>query len=382
MRLAGLLIAVGLVALAAPGAAARTLTVRPGHSIQAAVDAAHPGDRVLVRPGRYSERGRTCPNNPKDTCAVVIKTDRISLLGPAGKERKVVLKARKGQARGIAVGRTRDEQCLATHAKVVRRSSIANLTVRGFKQDGIRLFCVDRWRISHVRAVADESYGIFPVHTANGRLDHSYAAGAKDTGFYIGQSQDTRVDHNLAERNVDGIEVENSTNVGVDHNTTRDNTGGILVFTLPGLAVKTSLGNTVTDNIVTRNNRKNACAEAGDIVCGVPAGTGVLVLAADGTRVESNRVTGNRTLGIAVANYCVINGLSQEDCQKADIDPDPDHTRIRGNTATGNGKDPQADALPTPAAAADLAWDTTGADNCWSGNVFETTFPDALPACS
>jgi hypothetical protein len=34
-----------------------------------------------------------------------------------------------------------------------------------------------------------------------------------------------------------------------------------------------------------------------DVVCEVPAGTGILVLGADRNDVEANRVTGNRTLG-------------------------------------------------------------------------------------
>jgi len=31
--------------------------------------------------------------------------------------------------------------------------------------------------------------------------------------------------------------------------------------------------------------------------------------------------------------------------------------------------------------AVDLAWDTTGTDNCWSGDRAGTTFPASLPAC-
>jgi hypothetical protein len=31
--------------------------------------------------------------------------------------------------------------------------------------------------------------------------------------------------------------------------------------------------------------------------------------------------------------------------------------------------------------AADLAWDTTGVGNCWSGNIAGTTFPASLPTC-
>jgi hypothetical protein len=45
----------------------------------------------------------------------------------------------------------------------------------------------------------------------------------------------------------------------------------------------------------------------------------------------------------------------------------------------GNGTTP-APTLP-PVFAVDLAWDTTGTDNCWSNNQAGTTFPASLPAC-
>ena len=31
--------------------------------------------------------------------------------------------------------------------------------------------------------------------------------------------------------------------------------------------------------------------------------------------------------------------------------------------------------------ATDLAWDTTGTGNCWSGNHAGTSFPPELPSC-
>lgn len=381
MRRASLAIALGLAALAFPAAAgARAIHVRPGHSIQAAVNAAKPGDRVVVHPGTYSEPGRPCPSQPLQECAVVIGKDDISLVG-RGAASDVVLRSRSGQHRGIAVGRTGDDDCLSKPDKLVTRSRIAHLTVRGFADDGVLLFCVERWRVSHVRTVGNDEYGIFPSHTRRGRLDHSFASGANDTGIYIGQSRTARVDHNKAVHNVSGFEIENSIGVVLEHNNSRANTAGILVFALPGLSIKRSDDNVVRHNVATANNRPNSCGDQEDIVCGVPSGTGLLVLAADDNRVSDNRVTNNRSLGIAVADFCVVRGLTAEECAALDIDPTPDRNDVVGNRVTGNGGDPDLNALPSPVFAVDLAWDTTGEGNCWSDNVHGTSFPGTLPDC-
>lgn len=382
MRPLVLSLAVALVAAATPAAAgARTLAVRAPASIQAAVDAAKPGDRVLVHPGSYTERGRPCPTHPKDECAVVVTTDRISIVGRPRAGRPVVLRSRKGQQRGIAVGRSRDGGCLSKPSKLIHGARIARLTVRGFENDGVDLACVERWRVSHVRAVGNREYGIFPSHTRRGRLDHSFASGANDTGLYIGQSRSARVDHNTAVRNLSGLEVENSVGVRVERNTSRRNTAGILVFALPGLDLKRSERNVIRHNVAEANNRANTCLDPEDIVCAVPSGTGLLILAADHNRVGANRVTGNRSLGIAVADYCIVLGVTAADCKALDIDPSADGNRVVGNRANGNGAHPDLKRLPAAVFAVDLAWDTSGNANCWSGNQAVTSFPAALPAC-
>jgi len=58
-----------------------------------------------------------------------------------------------------------------------------------------------------------------------------------------------------------------------------------------------------------------------------------------------------------------------------------DANGIVTNRVAGNGFNPD---LPPAFSvfAKDLAWDTTGKENCWSKNVFGTSFPSSLPACS
>jgi parallel beta-helix repeat protein len=245
----------------------------------------------------------------------------------------------------------------------------------------VLLFCVERWRVTRVRALDDHEYGIFPVHSRRGRLDHSFASGANDTGLYIGQSRSARVDHNTASGNVSGFELENSVGIRLDHNRAHGNTAGILSFALPDLDLGRNERNVIEDNLVEANDKANTCLEPEDIICEVPSGTGILLLAADRNRIEGNTVTGNRSIGVAVGNYCTARGLAADACAALDIEPSSDGNRVTGNSATGNGGDPDLARLPAPVFAVDLAWDTTGTGNCWSANQATTTFPAPLPAC-
>src|SRR3954451_17490139 len=305
VRTTALLAALSCALMLSDTAEAKTIHVHKGQLIQAAVDKAKAGDRILVAPGVYREEGKSCPAASAQTCAVAIQKNGIKLIGQSSKKHPVVLKAKKGQDAGIEVGKRRTGDCLAEASLRLHGSLIRGITVRGFDDFGVFLLCVDHWRITRVRATGNGEYGTFPSHTTIGRLDHSFASGANDTGHYIGQSSHARVDHNVAKGNVSGYELENSSHIRADHNIASGNTGGILSFTLPNLDVKSNSDNRIDHNRVFGNNKKNTCGEPDDTVCAVPRGTGILMLAIDRNRVESNKVTGNRSYGIAVANYCV-----------------------------------------------------------------------------
>jgi parallel beta-helix repeat protein len=376
--------AAGLLAIPA-SAQAKVIKVHPGDSIQAAVDQADPGDTVKIAPGTYTESSQPCPSEPGNSCAVVVREDDISIVGRSGTHgkpahaKRVVLQAGNDQDLGIAIGKTSDPACLEDPSLRVHGSLLRGLTVKGFADDGVFLYCVEHWRVTHLAAKDNLEYGIFPSHSFNGRVDHSFASGANDTGIYIGQSFDSQTDHNVATDNVSGYEIENSAGIRARHNLAYGNTGGILSFTLPFLDVKVNRDNVIAHNVVVRNNRPNTCTEPDDAVCQVPPGTGVLLIAADSNVVSHNVVKGNDSFGVAIANICVAQQLPPAECAALDIDPDPDNDRVVRNVVTGNGQD--ADPSLPPAFAKDLVWDTTGTGNCWSKNVFDTSFPSLLPAC-
>ena len=85
-----------IAALCAPvGALAASFTVVPGKSIQAAVDAASPGDTIKVMPGDYTE--------PHAGSAAVRITKPLKLLGKSKPNAKVRLLPGAGQSHGILV---------------------------------------------------------------------------------------------------------------------------------------------------------------------------------------------------------------------------------------------------------------------------------------
>jgi parallel beta-helix repeat protein len=382
--LLSLLAGLCLGALLPATAGARTFNVHQGQSIQRAVDRANPGDRIYVRPGTYHERGVRCPSEPQNTCAVAIQDDSISLIGRPKKNRPVIVENAGDQAQGVAVGRSDDPSCLEDADQRVDGSLIQNIEVNGFSDDGIFLSCVDNWRVTGVSTTDDAEYGIFPSHVGAGRVDNSFASGANDTGIYIGQSHDVEIDHNVATANVSGFEIENSTRVHAHDNESFGNTGGLLSFTLPFLDVKANEDNEVENNYIHDNDKPNTCLDPEDAVCGVPRGTGILILAADTNAVHDNRVVDNDTFGIAVSNICAGQNLPPEVCAVLDIDPDPDGNHIVSNVVGGNGANP--DPIVPSIFAVDLAWDLSGDGNCWqdntSGGPFPpSSFPPSLPSC-
>jgi parallel beta-helix repeat protein len=385
MRTIAALLLVGLgVAPAVPAFADDdhgAVHVRPGQSIQRAVDRAEPGDTVIVEPGRYREAGRPCPSDPTHVCAVVVTRSGITLRA-RGDDGRVVLENAGAQDQGIAIAKPNASgaSCLTDPDQRLRHVRVEGFTVNGFGGEGIFLLCVDDWVVAHNATHDDAEYGIFPSHSRRGRLTHNVATGANDTGIYVGQSSDVRVDHNLAMGNVSGFEIENSSGVVLRHNRAVGNTGGILSFALPFLDVKSNHDNVVAENQVLANNKANTCLDPSDAVCQVPSGTGILLVAADRNLVASNEVRDNHSFGIGVTNYCVATGASPAECAALDIEPNPDANHVGHNTALGNGLAPDP-SVPS-VFAVDLAWDLSGAGNCWTANRAGTTFPSPLPACA
>jgi parallel beta-helix repeat protein len=156
--------------------------------------------------------------------------------------------------------------------------------------------------------------------------------GASDAGIYVGQSQNIIVRGSRAEMNVAGIEIENSYDADVVGNTATNNAGGILVFDLPDLPQQGGRNVKLTNNQVIANNHVNFAAP-GNIVAGVPSGTGIMVMANSNVLVTGNHVMGNNGSAVMVVAY------TQAFTDKA-YNPLPRSVSVAGNHFMDNGKAP------------------------------------------
>jgi parallel beta-helix repeat protein len=329
--------------------------VHAGSSIQAAVTAAVAGSIIQIEPGTYNE-------------AIVVNKPGIQLIGSAD---GVIIQNPGDADNGITVNDAGDGFVLK------------NITVQNFEENGVYLTHVDNFKLSHVTAIDNGEYGLFPVFCNGGIIDHCTASGHTDTGIYVGQSSDVEMNFNAAFGNVQGLEIENSTNVTASKNQCYDNSAGISVTFLPGLTSTTSLNITVSNNHVYNNNHENFSNQDGGFENFIPAGTGILVLAGTGITVKDNNVSGNNTVGIAVVSGYTLANLTGISAFITAIDPIPHGYKIISNVLNNNGSAP----APIPLPAVDLLWDGplwggAAANVCYADNIFSTSFPSPLPSCN
>jgi parallel beta-helix repeat protein len=325
---------------------ARIVEVRPGESIQEAVDKAGRNGIVRIYPGTYHEN-------------VLVIHHGVTIEGVIRDGKRPVLDGRNLLPDAIS-GLGND-------------FTVANLEIRNYQGNGVVVHkarnVVYRNLILHNTGL----YGVYPIECDGVLVEDCKVSGARDAGIYVGQSRNIVVRRNEAFQNVTGIEIENCVNAIVEDNYVHNNTGGILVFLLPFNPSKVQDGCIVRRNRVINNNTPNF-ADPEAIVSNVLKGTGIMLLAADNTEVYENEIVGNGTFGIMVI------GLRQlfPEPTPLDVDPNPDGNRIYNNILRDNGKDPDERLKRFGIPPVDLLWDMTGKGNTWNqpdGTRFPTTLP-------
>jgi len=305
-------------------------------TIQKAVDAAGPGDLILVSPGTYEEAVQVPATKPYLT---IRGLDRSKTILDGGFERANGVQVVK--AKGVAV---------------------ENLTLRNYTKNGVFWTGVVGYRGSYLTTVRNGDYGVYAFESTKGQIDHSYASGSPDAGFYIGGCQpcDAVITDVVSEWNGLGYSGTNSGgNLVIANSTWRHNRAGIVPNSGSYEPDAPQRDNTIVGNLVYDNN--NGKTPAIDVAI-TAMGNGILIAGGEDNVIERNRVWDHDLGGIVVITY----PESAEYVWKAN------GNKVRDNVAHDNR-------------LGDLGiWIGTEEEgNCFSGNDYGTTSPldleQALP---
>jgi parallel beta helix pectate lyase-like protein len=267
----------GLTLVSPVSARAETHVVQPGGSIQAAVDAAAPGDTILVRAGRYRE------NVTINTSGLTLKAHgNVTLEPPAG-------------GPGPCYGFQQVGICVTPASGSYYR--VRDVTITGFRVtgfgSGIFGYRTRNLTVSHVTAIGNAAYGVASFEGVGTTFTGNAVTGSHDAGIYIGDSleADAVVSHNRAWGNALGILVRHSQKVVVSNNASWGNCIG--VFLLADGQEGGSGQTAVLSNTVSANNEVcEQFAQAGFLP--ILGGGGIVLAGSQHNAVLHNVVTDNR----------------------------------------------------------------------------------------
>ena len=365
VRMTALLLPVLVLGFAVP-AEARTLHVHKGQSIQAAVDRAKPGDRILVGPGVYREEGKPCPAASAQTCAVAIQKNGIKLIGQGSRKHPVVLRVTPGAGRRDRGGEGVSEWRLPL-GRVAAAARIADPRTHRARLRRLRSVPDRAWTTGGSHACA-RSTTASTARSRRTRRSDGWTTRSRAARTTPATTSGSRPRAGGPQRRQGQRERLRAREQLADPRRPQPREGNTAASCRSPFRASTSRRTPTTGSTTTARSRttRRTRASTERHGCAVPPGPGILLVADHRNRVGSNKVKGNNSLGIAVANYCVALERVPEPTARPSTSSRTRTEPGSGNTASQKGRTPTP---PVPSVfAVDLAWDITGSDNCWSGN--------------
>ena len=297
-------------------------------TIQDAVNASDPGDLVLIKPGVYYEE-------------VVVNVPSITIRG--WDRNKTIIDGEFERGNGILVAG-------------VDGVTIENITARNALLNGFYWATVKGYRGSYLTAYNNGDYGVYAFDAVDGVLDHSYATGSPDAGFYIGQCYpcDAIVNNVVSEYNGLGYSGTNSGgSLYITSSIFRNNKGGLAPNTLDSELLPPERETFIIGNLIENNNNYNSPATNSTYLS---YGNGVVIAGGNNNIIKNNVIVDHDLYGVILT-------------ASMDVNYWPAHgNRVEENLILSSRK-------------ADIAVSgVSNLANCFEGNYFNTSIPPGLQA--
>jgi hypothetical protein len=274
----------GLAAVPSAAAGHGDHVVRPGESIQSAVDAASPGETIVILPGTYRE-------------SVLITKPGLTLLGTRGRTVLAPPAADGAKAANACATGGNGICVIGTKARTVDDVSIRSLTVSGFDKSGVWASWTDGLDVRKVTARNNGTWGIAQERSTRGDFRRNTVTGNGDAGIFVANSVSeeggatdtggTAVLDNSVSGNRIGVTVRRVRNLVVDGNTLTGNCSGVFVV---GDESKPAAGAmTISGNRIVGNNKYCPATPRLSAI----QGSGIVLTGSEATTVRSNVIRDN-----------------------------------------------------------------------------------------